>query len=330
MPLDEALAFVSADFGVYMKALRTGVEQPSLSFLLNLLVSGKHLGPDELDCIIQHVNSRRQKLSSAPDSVAAVATSLPSAPVAQHSLVAAADLRSMPAVAVPQQQSYRQPAAMYQASIMPQHQQEQTLLSEQRHRSVPIAEPASASYAMTIAHQQTSPSAQLLHRGANTVNIAPSTSSSSPVMIGVKRPATSSEDQVAKALNELLASKELKGILASTSQQQQHQTSTQVGHAQTITANATQTYAVAQLPPAQPAVPTDPRTRAASNQSGISASARVHILKLIFPLQSECFIINRRCRRARRLSWARNSSRRCKCSNMRSMKLCTSTLLHHT
>lgn len=65
MPLDDALAMMARNFNTYLSSLRSGSEQPTMGFLLNLLADGKHLSIVELDRIIAHLQDRRDRLVEA-------------------------------------------------------------------------------------------------------------------------------------------------------------------------------------------------------------------------------------------------------------------------
>lgn len=65
MPLDDALAMLARNFKTYLSSLRSGSEQPSMGFLLNLLSDGKHLSVAELDRIIAHLQDRRDRMIEA-------------------------------------------------------------------------------------------------------------------------------------------------------------------------------------------------------------------------------------------------------------------------
>jgi len=70
MPLEEALPLISKvcgysksvhrqDLNTYLGSLRSGSDQPSIKFLVNLLVENKHLGAVELDRLVDHLKARR-------------------------------------------------------------------------------------------------------------------------------------------------------------------------------------------------------------------------------------------------------------------------------
>lgn len=65
MPLDDALMMLARNFKTYLSSLRSGSEQPSMGFLLNLLADGKHLSVAELDRIIAHLQDRRDRMIEA-------------------------------------------------------------------------------------------------------------------------------------------------------------------------------------------------------------------------------------------------------------------------
>lgn len=58
------MQLLQLDFSQYLSSLRSGSEQPSMSFLLHLLADSKHLSDPEIARIVQHLKDRQLGMSN--------------------------------------------------------------------------------------------------------------------------------------------------------------------------------------------------------------------------------------------------------------------------
>lgn len=68
MPLDDALRMLGRNFTQYLSSLRGGggggggKQEPSVPFLLQLMIDGRHLNITEYDRVIKYLQERRDRL----------------------------------------------------------------------------------------------------------------------------------------------------------------------------------------------------------------------------------------------------------------------------